>query len=120
MTKSNQHLAESWLSAGMRSHLLYTIYTSLTRESPPLHVSLRSNDDHGKKLAYLVREMGDAEYGTTIVNNRITPEGSILYDADGQVVSKFVSDEIIRQAGDGFVVKHKTMIEVQISLISYF
>ncbi|KNB42692.1 pseudouridine-metabolizing bifunctional protein [Blastocystis sp. subtype 4] len=111
MSKDQRHLDESWLSAGMRSHLLYTIYTSLTRESPPLHVSIRSNDEHGKKLASLVREMGDTDYGTTIVNNRITPQGSILYDVEGHVISRSVSDEMIRQAGNEFVLKHKAMIE---------
>ena len=112
MSKDQRHLDESWLSAGMRSHLLYTIYTSLTRESPPLHVSIRSNDEHGKKLASLVREMGDTDYGTTIVNNRITPQGSILYDVEGHVISRSVSDEMIRQAGNEFVLKHKAMIDV--------
>ena len=112
MSKDQQHLTDSWLSAGMRSHLLYTIYTSLTRESPPLHLSIRSNDEHGKRLASLVREMGDSEFGTTIVNNRTTPQGSILYDADGQMRSRSISDEMIRQAGNEFVLKHKTMIEV--------
>ena len=88
MSKDQRHLDESWLSAGMRSHLLYTIYTSLTRESPPLHVSIRSNDEHGKKLASLVREMGDTDYGTTIVNNRI----SFVFDSETIGISYLLLD----------------------------
>lgn len=113
MASNPRMLATSWTSAGARSHLLYTIYTSLTRESPPLHITLRSNDQAGNAIGSFAHEIGDGEYGTTVVNERRSPECSCLYDDQGRMVSIRRNDDLFRQAGDDFVQKHQHVIEVR-------
>ena len=52
------------------------------------------------------------EYGTTVVSGRHTPEGMVVLSEKGEVIRHCVDDELMMQAGDGFVVKHNAMIEV--------
>ena len=116
ITSENGHgngvLKETWAAAGSRGYRVYCIYASLTREAPPLRISIRSDDLAGRRLGELSREMGDMEYGTTVVSGRHTPEGMVVLSEKGEVIRHCVDDELMMQAGDGFVVKHNAMIEV--------
>ncbi|KAK8810023.1 hypothetical protein WA538_003575 [Blastocystis sp. DL] len=115
ITSENGHgngvLKETWTAAGSRGYRVYCIYASLTREAPPLRISIRSDDLAGRRLGELSREMGDMEYGTTVVSGRHTPEGMVVLSEKGEVIRHCVDDELMMQAGDGFVVKHNAMIE---------
>lgn len=108
----NGVVKETWTAAGSRGYRVYCIYASLTREAPPLRISIRSDDFAGRRLGELSREMGDMEYGTTVVSGRHTPETMVVLNEKGEVIRQCVDDELMMQAGDGFVVKHNAMIEV--------
>lgn len=110
----NGGLKETWTAAGSRGYRVYCIYASLTREAPPLRISIRSDDLAGRRLGELSREMGDMEYGTTVVSGRHTSEAMVILSEKGETIRHCVDDELMMQAGDGFVVKHNAMIEVRI------
>ena len=65
-------------------------------------------------IGVFAHEMGDGEYGTTIVNDRQSLECSYLYDATGEILSTSRNDDLLRQAGDEFVAKHRNVIEVEV------
>lgn len=99
---------------GNHSYFLYQVFTSLTRETPPFHISIRGADDLSKTMTELSRKMGDAEYGTTFVSGTKTPEVSEFYNSQGVLVNRVVDDLLFHQVGADYVKKHEKMIMVKI------
>lgn len=102
---------------GNHSYFLYQVFTSLTRETPPFHISIRGADELSKIMTELSRKMGDAEYGTTFVSGTKTPEVSEIYNSQGVLVNRVVDDLLFYQVGADYVKKHEKMIMVEIPLI---
>lgn len=101
---------------GNHSYFLYQVFTSLTRETPPFHISIRGADELSKTMTELSRKMGDAEYGTTFVSGTKTPEVSEIYNSQGVLVNRVVDDLLFYQVGADYVKKHEKMIMVEIPL----
>ena len=100
-------------SISNHSYLLYLLFSSLTRETPPFHISIRGSDDLAKRMTELSRSVGDAEYGTTFVNGLKSPEISEFYSANGILIRRIVDDMLNYQVGAEYVKKHERMILVR-------
>lgn len=100
-------------SISNHSYLLYLLFTSLTRETPPFHISIRGSDDLAKRMTELSRSIGDAEYGTTFVNGSKSPEIAEFYNENGLLIRRVVDDMLNYQVGSEYVKKHERMILVQ-------
>lgn len=99
-------------SIANHSYLLYTLFTSLTKETPPFHISIRGSDDLAKKMTELSRTIGDAEYGTTFVSGGKSPEIAEFYNSNGILLKRIVDDMLFYQVGVDYVKKHERMILV--------
>ena len=94
------------------SHLLFLLFTSLTREAPPLEVTVRGIDEPAGRITELAKRMGQAENGATFVSGMKTPEMTQLFDENGYLVRSFVDDEMQYCTSASYVKKHAEMIQV--------
>ena len=94
------------------SHLLFLLFSSLTREAPPLEVTVRGIDEAAERMTELAKRIGHAENGTTFVSGMKTPEMTQLFDENGNLMRSFIDDQLQYCASASYVKKHAEMIQV--------
>ena len=94
------------------SHLLFLLFTSLTREAPPLEVTMRGIDQPAERMTALAKRLGLPDNGTTFVSGMKTPEMTMVLDKNGYLVRSFIDDQLQYCASASYVKKHAEMIQV--------
>ena len=84
----------------------------MTRETPPLHISIRGVDKTATRMTELARMIGDAEYGTTFVNEAKTAQISEFYDLNGNLIKRITDNLLFYQVNAEYVKKYEQMILV--------
>lgn len=96
------------------SSLLCRIFTSIVKEAPPLHITVRGSDEIAQKLNEIDLDYGDTNFGTTFIEGGITPEMSVVIDSKGRVINSGRSDLLMHQTSNEFVRKYTDFLRVDI------